>query len=147
MASLIRTLLIWLLVLAVPAQAAAAATMAFCGPSHDGGRQATVSRQGAPTGHAHHGSAAESPHEHRGVAAQPDEDASASPASTTAPAKLVQADKCSACTSCCSAAAILTTVLTVPAPAISPTVSIADVPTVDACAAEGPDRPPRVFLA
>lgn len=145
---MIRTLLIWLLILAVPAQAAAAATMAFCGPNHDGRGQSTAYRQDAPARHAHHGSAAQEPHGHDGLAAQPDEDASAS-ASAAAPAKFVQADKhkCSACASCCSAAAIVTTVLTVPAPAVSLTVFIAVASTVDAFAAGGPDRPPRIFLA
>lgn len=144
----IRTLLIWLLVLAVPAQAAAAATMAFCGPNHHGGGQASVSHQVVTGEHAHHGSAAQAPHGHPGVATQSDVDAPAATAGT-ADAAQGQADKhkCSACASCCSAGAILSTVPTVPAADVSPTVFITVVPSVSAFAADGPDRPPRIFLA
>ena len=50
---LIRTLLIWLLMLAIPAQGVAAAAMAFCGPKHHGGGSAvTVDRAASPV-HAH----------------------------------------------------------------------------------------------
>jgi hypothetical protein len=143
----IRTLLIWLLVLAVPAQAAAAATMTFCGPNHDG-QQAALSRQVASAAHAHPGSAAQTLHDHHSVAAQPDAGDSVA-ASAAAPAKLVKADphKCGACASCCSGAAILSMVPAVPVPEVSPTVFICVVPAVAAFAAEGPDRPPRVFFA
>ncbi|MFZ2650850.1 MAG: hypothetical protein WA210_12185 [Burkholderiaceae bacterium] len=143
-----RTLLIWLLVLAVPAQAAAAATMAFCGPNHHGGARAALAAQVAAAAHAHHGSATQSPHEHDGAAAQPDDDAAAAGSAAT-PGKFVQADaqKCSVCASCCSGAAILGTVVAVPALEVSPTQFIAVVPTVAAFSADGPERPPRVFLA
>lgn len=55
--------------------------------------------------------------------------------------------KCSACASCCSLGAILTTVPVVPVTDSAPTVFAAVVPTVDAFAADGPDRPPRNVLA
>lgn len=54
--------------------------------------------------------------------------------------------KCSVCASCCSLGAILTTVPVVPATDSAPTVFITVVPTVDAFAADGPDRPPRNVL-
>jgi hypothetical protein len=128
-------------------QAAAAVTMSRCGPSHHRGGPA---EHRAAAGHAHHGSAAQTPHSHESVAAQPDADEATSvSASTAAPANLIQADeqKCSACASCCSGGAIPSMMLAVPAPEISPTVFIADVPRVDAFAVSGPDRPPRIFLA
>ena len=143
----VRTLLILLLVLAVPVQAAAAVTMSLCSPNHHRGGPV---EQRAVAEHAHHGSAALTPHGHESVEAQPDGDeATSAPASTVALAKLIQSDehKCSACASCCSGGAILSTMLTVPAPEIGPTVFIADVPRVDVFAASGPDRPPRIFLA
>jgi hypothetical protein len=64
-------------------------------------------------------------------------------------AKIAQADKqkCSACASCCSGGAILSTMLAIPALEIGPTVFIANVPRVDAFADSGPDRPPRILLA
>lgn len=79
---------------------------------------------------------------------QADEEVVAS-VSSAAPAKPGHSykQKCSACASCCSFGAILSTVLTLPAPAPSPTVFSTVVPTVDAFAADGPDRPPRIVLA
>lgn len=148
MGLLIRTLLIWLLVLAVPAQGAVAATMAFCGPNHHGGGAAAQVQAATPGNHAHHGSSAPTDHEHPQVAAQAGEDASAS-ATSVASAKASQASKhkCSACASCCSVGAILSSVLAVPAPVFTPTVFSAVVPSVDTLAADGPDRPPRLVLA
>ena len=143
MGLLIRTLLIWLLVLAVPAQGAAAATMAFCGPNHHGAGATTHAQSAPHTEHAQHGGAA---HQHMTVPDEADDSASAS---SDGPGKLVHGDKqkCSACASCCTFGAILSTVLVVPAPAVTPTVFSAVVPTVDAFAADGPERPPRSVLA
>ena len=146
MGLLVRTLWVLLLALSVPAQGVAAATMAFCGPNQHG--QTALPRLSATAAHTHIGSAAQAPHGHDVFADQPDEDESGS-ASADAPAKLGQADehKCSACASCCSAGAILSMVLTVPAPVVSRTVFISVVPTVDAFAADRLDRPPRVLRA
>ena len=147
MGLLIRTLLIWLLVLAVPAQGAAAATMAFCGPNHHGAGATTHATSAPHAEHAQHGSdAGSAAHQHK---AAPDEADDSASASSVEPAKLVHGDKqkCSACASCCSFGAILSTVLAVPAPAVTPTVFSTVVPTVDAFAADGPERPPRIVLA
>jgi hypothetical protein len=151
MGLLIRTLLSWLLVLAVPAQGAAAATMAFCGPDHHGGAPAIHSHEGtaaAPAPH-HHGEAA-SGHAGTGkhtMPAQAHDDGSASgPAATATQLPDVDQQKCSACASCCSVGAIVSTVVTIAVPAGSPTVFDAVVPTVDPFAVGGPDRPPRIVL-
>ena len=141
MGLLIRTLLIWLLVVAVPAQGAAAATMAFCGPNHHGSGAAAQMHVAAPGEHAHHGVDAAADHAHPQVAAQADEDPSASATDHA------NKQKCSACAACCSVGAILGSVLTVPAPVFSPTVFAAVAPSVDTFAAGGPDRPPRIVLA
>ena len=148
MALLIRALLIWLLVLAVPAQGAAAATMAFCGPNHHGGDAAAQIQATTPAKHAHHDGVVASEHKHPQATAAADEDSSAS-ADSVAPAKVSHASKhkCSACASCCSVGAILSSVLAVPAPVFTPTVFSAVVPSVDWFAADGPDRPPRIVLA
>ncbi|MDO9074658.1 MAG: hypothetical protein Q7U73_15470 [Rubrivivax sp.] len=148
MGLLIRTLLIWLLVLAVPAQGAAAATMAFCGPNHSRGAVSVQVQPAVPAAHAHQpGNAAATP-DHHSVAAVADEDPSASERSTTA-AKVSHASKhkCSACAACCSGSAIMNSVLVVPAPVFTPTVFSAVMPSVDTFAADGPDRPPRFVLA
>jgi hypothetical protein len=145
---LIRALLIWLLVLAVPAQGAVAATMAFCGPNHHGGGAAAQMRATAPAGHSHQDGASAQGHEHHQTAALADEE-SVAPDVAAASAKVSDASKhkCSACASCCSVSAILNSVLAVPAPVFTPTVFSAVVPSVVAFAADGPDRPPRLVLA
>ena len=148
MGLLIRALLIWLLVLAVPAQGAAAATMAFCGPNHHGGGAAAQMQVAAPAKHAHHGGDVASEHEHPQATAVADEASSVSTAAD-ASAKVSDASKhkCSVCASCCSVGAILSSVLAVPAPVVAATVFSAVVPSVDTFAADGPDRPPRMLLA
>ena len=148
MGLLIRTLLVWLLVLAVPAQGAAAVTMAFCGPNHHGGSAAASAQQAGPAELLNHHSDGQSTPGHHEMAAQADESdsASASPA-TSSPGSHAVKQKCSACASCCSLGAILSPPLAVPAPAVTPTVFSVVVPTVSAFAADGPDRPPRIVLA
>lgn len=148
MGLLIRALLIWLLVLAVPAQGAAAATMAFCGPNHHGGGAAAQMQPAAPAHHAHQDGAAAQGHEHPQAAVLADEESAVS-AVSAASAKVSDASKhkCSACASCCSLGALLSSVLAVPAPVFTPTVFSTVVPGVDTFAADGPDRPPRIVLA
>jgi hypothetical protein len=143
MGLIVRTLLIWLLVLAVPAQGAAAATMAFCGPNHHGGGLPVAEVSATAAEHSHQG--------HGMAGHELDVDATSDVVGTdeaSAIGKASQAakQKCSVCASCCSLGAILTTVPVVPATDSAPTVFITVVPTVDAFAADGPDRPPRNVL-
>lgn len=140
----VRTLLVWSLILAIPVQGAAAATMAFCGPNHHGGAAPRAEVSATDAQHSHHGDALLD-HEF-------DADATADALSTDDVSVIVKASqaakqKCSACASCCSLGAILTTVPVVPATDSAPTVFITVVPTVDPFAADGPDRPPRNVLA
>jgi hypothetical protein len=139
-----RTLLTWLLLLAIPVQGMAAATMAFCGPSHHAGASREQPRQGASAAHVHHGSDAPGAHHHRGAAPP-----AGAPTDAAAPATLTQADdqKCSACASCCSFSAVPSAALAVPAAALCATRFNAVVPRIDAFTADGPDRPPRSLLA
>ena len=148
MGLLIRTLLVWLLVLAVPAQGAVAAIMAFCGPNHHGGATANSAAPAASAVHTDHHGSAEGATGHHGMSSQADEDvaALASPA-TFSQGKHAVHQKCSACASCCSFGAILSPMPAVPAPAVAPTVFDTVAPTVSAFAADGPDRPPRIVLA
>ena len=147
MSLFVRTLLIWLLVLAVSAQGAAAATMAFCGPDHHGSVAKKV-LSAAPAKHAHRDSAAVTPDAHDGVTAAADEHLPAS-ASFAAAAKASDpgTHKCSACASCCSVGAILSAAVAVPAPVFTPTAFPTVAPCVDTFAADGPDRPPRIVHA
>lgn len=144
----IRTLFIWLLVLSVPVQGAAAVTMAFCGPDHHDGVAIAQPIQAAAAGHAHADGAAAAEHQHAHAVALADGNATAA-TDPVESATLGHAGnhKCSACASCCSLGALLSSVLAVPAPVFEPTVFSTVVPSVDAVAAEGPDRPPRHVLA
>lgn len=163
MGLLIRTLLIWLLVLAVPAQGVAAATMAFCGPQHHGSRPfaqaqtAAPDRDAQPCGHA---AGAVQNHDHDLSHEQPQAQAQAQSAAAAEADPSFASDsdangegqqakqhKCSACATCCSVNALLTSVLAVPSPVFTPTVFSTVVPSVDAFAADGPERPPRPVLA
>lgn len=144
-----RTVLIWLLVLALPAQGAAAATMAFCNPNH----HATAGTVAHTQAHGH--SATDSSvfdNHHLHVADAVVASASVTAATTAAvdapSSKLVHADPhtCSACASCCTATAICSTVLNVPAPDVTPNVFGSVVATVEKFSSDGPDRPPRVLL-
>ena len=148
MGLLIRTLLVWLLVLAVPSQGAAAATMAFCGPNHHGGTTASSAAPAASAEHADHHGSALGAIGHHDMSSQADEDdaALASPATFSQGKHTVQ-QKCSACAFCCSFGAILSPMPAVPVPAVAPTVFDTVVLTVSALAADGPNRPPRFVLA
>ena len=148
MGLLIRTLLVWLLVLAVPAQGAAAATMAFCGANHHGGAAATHTEQMAPAEHAPMRADAQGTHHsHDETAPAHSDSADAGGSAATSKGGHADKQKCSACASCCSMGAILNSVLAIPAPDLTPTVFSIVVPTVDAFAVDGPDRPPRIVLA
>lgn len=158
----IRTLLICLLVLSVPAQGAAAATMVLCGPNHHGdgagvtmvhaqaGGLSSTSAHDRPhdrphahsNDHAQHSAATHAAHDHA-VADLP----AVGEASASAQGIHAGQHKCSACASCCSVSAMLSPVLAVPVPDVAPTVFSAVVPSVEAFSADGPDRPPRIVLA
>lgn len=133
---MVRTLLIWLLALALPAQGVIAATMVFCGPDHHDRASVAAEAHDAGAAHSHHEAA-------DGQAENTVSDESA------AHYKFAQSDmqKCSVCASCCSAAAIHDTVAKLPVfePVVTDFAALA--PAVEPFAADGPDRPPRHLLA
>lgn len=135
MASSMRTLLIWLLMLAVPLQTAAAVTMALCGPGHHA--SAAERSAIALAAHDHAGDKAHSGHQHHASAAQPTDAAQA--------LQVVPADvhTCSVCASCCSGTAMLGSVPKVMAPEFGAVSFLSLVPHIAFVAASGPDRPPR----
>jgi hypothetical protein len=144
MARFVRTLLIWLMVLAIPAQGLAAATRAFCGPNYHSGGSARAEASETVSSHSHHGAA---PSVHESDSSGATAEAIAGEAPDTSKSGSGTKQKCSACASCCSVGAIPTSWPHVPATDAAPTVFTAVVPTVDAFAAGGPDRPPRHVLA
>ena len=145
MGLLLRTLMIWLLVLALPAQSAAAVTMAFCGPNHHAtGHAAAAAQQSSHTGGAHE---YEHEHAHEHANAQAGEHAAA--ADLVPPTALAHnhEHQCGSCASCCSAVAMLGTALQLAPPEATSTVFTAVVASIEAFVAGGPDRPPRSALA
>jgi len=141
---MLRALLIWLLVLALPAQGAIAATMVFCGPNHHGSAAAATASDDV---HAQH-------HDHTPTAPVHDHVAGGgtvdtASAESAAPERVGQADmkKCSVCASCCSATAIQSTVPKLPVLEPDSMVFATVVPVIEPFVADGPDRPPRPFLA
>lgn len=156
MLRLFKTVLLYLLMLAIPAQGFAASTMLFCGPSHqrmvsaqDSARHAAHGHSGALTlvaDHQDHTPSADSmdslghasAHE---VAAPHDSDSG--PGKTGDIAKF----KCSACAACCVSAAITASDLKLPLAnqAFEPIAS-RPIPYVGFLT-DGPRRPPRTFLA
>lgn len=142
MDSLIRTLLIWLLMLAIPAQGVAAATMAFCGPKHHGGGAAAMADRAATTIQAHADHEATAAHEHlRFDASAPALDEPG----VSAEAKVRSSDqhKCNVCGACCSTGALMGALPILPAADAASASFCSVVATVDPFAADGPDRPPR----
>jgi hypothetical protein len=141
-----RTLLVWLLMLAVPTQGAAAATMALC-KGH--GTAATALLQAGAAGHLHD----HSPHANAPAAqGHPASDADATALVASSPHDLgdgapSDTHKCSACASCCSLGVLPSTLKPPPVDEPAARVFIDVVPDVEPFAADGPERPPRIDLA
>ena len=157
MSWLMRSLLIWLLVLALPAQGVAVAAMVGCGLRH---QAAVVAGGAAQVPHAHphahphpHDAAGRAAHDfHHAAVPAPtgdagDASASSGPAPDATAAVAADSHKCSACASCCSAGAILNTVPSLPMPEFAALVFADWVASVAPFAVDGPDRPPRRILA
>lgn len=144
MRSRFRIALMWLLLLALPLQGFAAATMINCGPNHH--RMASAVMAATPDTHEH---ASGGQHQHSmEVAGDHHDDAvsNGSDVPTVHHLDKLMKFKCSACAACCMGAAMPTAAVTFKAfpPAIAPD-SI--VPTTHVgFVTDGPDRPPRVFL-
>ena len=142
MVRLFKTLLLWLMVLAVPAQGAASATMVFCGPNHHSANAGADVHREVPADHAHHHGDTATDHQHATTTTSADEGGSVAASSNH-----ISQHKCSVCAACCSVSAMLGSVLSVPTPVFAPTVFSVAVFSVDPFVADGPDRPPRWSIA
>jgi hypothetical protein len=148
MRKLIRIALMWLIVVALPLQGVAAATMLHCdsvhqriaaaGASHDHHHGTAEHRHG----HAGHGSSSIGHHAADDVAAD-GEDASGASFGTQSANKV----GCSSCAACSSGIALPTTPVVLSPPALVHSAS--PVPSFDTAVflTDGPERPPRPFLA
>jgi hypothetical protein len=148
----VRSLLIWLLVLAMPVQAIAAAGMQHCGPVHQlmqAGSTAAVWTDGQDMPHDATVPHDATPHEHTGAATKADAEPSPSSSSdaTLNAAGFADDYTCSACANCCSAVALPSAVVQIPALPIGTHVSMLPVSEVISFVPGGIDRPPRTILA
>jgi len=145
MRSLLKSIFIWLLVMALPIQGYAATTMAACQPGHHGQEESTA----APHEHATHlvGALEVSTHDHQthpgGIHEQ----------SLSGAAGVETADtghggtKCSACASCCYGAALMASAPAHPCGASTADLNPAEFVSIARFITGGPERPPRPFLA
>lgn len=142
----LKAVLVWLMVLAIPTQGIAASTMLHCGPNHMQQSRAATELDHARHGHAHQGDAHHDQAD--GIAAAPGVTTDAGldqGGHADAAAKLAKF-KCSACASCCSAVAILHVVS--PLPVIDCVFEGAPSPLIGRPGffTDGPERPPRITL-
>lgn len=139
MRSLLRSLFVWLLALALPLQGIAAAGMQACGPTH--GHTGPVAASVHDAGHGHAGAHPV----HGDVHGEAHAPAVGHP---SAGAELPAAGhQCGACAACCPAVA-LPSVLVLPAAPASESLVIASVPArLASFVPPGLERPPRALLA
>lgn len=140
----LRSLLIWLMAVALPIQAVAAAGLQHCDPVHrlmHVGSAAAV----APEGHDHVHEAV--PHQH--VDAGLDVEMSASDPSDEGSSTTALGDDytCSACANCCSSVALPATLVGPPAPPIEAHAAALPATNIDSFMPGGIERPPRILLA
>jgi hypothetical protein len=146
MAWLKRSLLIWLLVLAVPAQGLAAATMALCGLNHSGLGPAATLTQAPLSGHGHQpGLATASPAaaQAQGPAFAHCEEMAADDPSSLPGSDSTSRHSCSVCATCCSVGALPNALLDVPAVAPAVAAFATVLTTAGSVVIDGLERPPR----
>ena len=136
--------MVWLLMLAVPAQGFAAATMLFCGPMHE-----RMSATADAHGSAHqHGSDADSHREHHAAPS----DVAADVVSADAAADLGKIGElakvsCSACAACSVGVAMVASNGNLPLAELAiERIASTSLPYIGFVTG-GPQRPPRSFLA
>ncbi len=133
--------LMFVIILALPLQGLAAATMFHCGPAQAGEHSA------ADPGHRHADPVA--PHHHHGEAP----DAHHAHATAEATSEAGDADpqaplsKCSACASCCTASALPSAPMVIASPDLPQSFTAPDATRVEPFVTHGPERPPRPFFA
>lgn len=150
MSRIVRALLVWVMVIAMPVQGMAASMMLFCGPGHESAMQGLA--HVAPAPHADHAGA----HVHDHAAAAHDHGmweaiTDAPPSPDTASAELVvqQHGKygCSACAACCIMLALPAGLSLPPDPGRAHPVLTSPSAPLPSHQPDGLDRPPRPALA
>jgi len=161
MGQLLRTVLIWLLALAVPVQGMAAATMLHCGPGHQGAQTAQGKVQlpdvlqalpGGSEVHGHelgHASDPGTVSDIRQNATLPDtaDTAQTDNAADAAKAVKTASQKCSACAACCGALALPGSAAMPPMIDAARETTALALPIAARVVVDGPERPPRLLRA
>ena len=142
---MVRALLICLLALALPMQVAVAATGVFCGLDHHAQRVVVGAGPDADAAAPGHALAAQSQdlagaHDPTGLLV-------ADGAATVSDVASTEPNPCSVCAACCSPAVIHEAPLELPVGQAAGAPIALVVSEVEACAASGPERPPRAGLA
>jgi hypothetical protein len=142
----LRSLLIWLMVLALPIQAVAAAGMQHCGAAH---RLMQVAWTGAVAPDIHDPVHEATPHQHADTDTSLDAEIGAGDLSDEGPSATALSDNftCSACANCCSAVALPAGLVRLPAPSIEAHAAVLPATEVVSFTPGGIERPPRTFLA
>lgn len=142
----LRSLLIWLMVLAMPIQAVAAAGMQHCGAAHrlmQVGSIAAVALDGHDPVHE------ATPHQHADTDAGLDSEMGAGDPSDAGLNATALGDDytCSACANSCSGVALPASLVQLPAPSIEAHAAALPATDVASFMPGGIDRPPRTVLA
>jgi hypothetical protein len=127
MQRLLKLWLICVIALAIPAKGLAAASMLDCGPVHRSSQQAFAA----------HDHSAHLQHQASGEAGE----------QTTDTLDHMPTFKCSAYSSCCTAAALPSSALSLDSAQLLDVFTAVAPPAAAAFFTSGPERPPRVFLA
>ena len=144
MRSSLRSLLIWLMALALPIQAVAAAGMLHCGAAH---RLMQVGSAAAVALDAHDHVHEAVPHEHGDAGLDLEMSAGDSSDAGSSTTALGDDYTCSACANCCSAVALPASMVRLPAPPIAAHAAALPATNIDSFMPSGIERPPRTFLA
>ncbi len=142
----LRSLLIWLMVLALPIQAVAAAGMQHCGATHrlmQAGSTAAVALDGHDPVHE------AVPHVHADADAGLDIEVSVGAPSDAGLNSTALGDDftCSACANCCSAVALPVNPVRLAAPPVEAHAAARPATNIDSFMPGGLERPPRPVLA
>lgn len=138
---LLKTLLIWILMLALPAQALGSVIKLSCGPTH----HARASMNISVPQHPHHGMESATAHHHDIADDANKADASAK-SSVASPE--YQSATCSACATCCSGAAVMHSPLNWTPSYRNSFIAVTSVlSSFTGHIPAGLERPPRLLLA
>jgi len=162
MGFLLRTVLIWLVALAVPAHGMTAATMLHCGPAHHGAQAAKLEFQALPDA-LHMAPGEDAAHRHAShhapdpsMASDPGQNVILPDASGAEQADQgiedvkvakVTYQKCSACASCCAGLALSGTAIILPTIEAIYEITTWSSSMATSVVVNGPERPPRILRA